>query len=152
MLAAIVIIQLYESLSLGSIFGTNASLLPVTHNMVAFGWQLFQQVDSLILILLHAVLVAILEEQWHPGIDDKHVDKRRTDLFFLARRRFVELEMVVPIGGSAYVEKLLKLSDIRCFQQMAEEVARLAYQLSKLADTQGRISIGVSEAPWRNAA
>ena len=133
--------ELDEGLALRRIGGLYANLLPTPYDLVVFGWELLQDVDRLVLILLHPMLAAILEEQGYPSVDDNQIGRVEAQTCFFYWGEFVELEVVVPIGRSFHVEELLQLCGLRCFEQLAEKVARLAQQLCKLADAQGGIAI-----------
>ena len=134
--------KLDEGLTLRRTGDLYADILPTPYDVVVFGRELLQDVDRLVLILLHSMLAAIFEEQWHPSVDDNQVDRVGAQTLLFPRGEPVELEVVVPIGRSLHVEELLQLCGLWGFEQLAEKVARLAQQLCKLADAQGRIAIG----------
>ena len=90
--------ELDEGLALSRAVSLYANLFPSPYDLVVFGWELLQDVDRLILILLHPMLTAIFEEQRHPGVDDNQIDCVEAQSFFFSRGILVELEVVVPIG------------------------------------------------------
>ena len=142
MLLTIFVIELKEGLALGGIVGSDADRGPLANDIVGLGAELFENGYGLVLVLLHAVLVAIFEKEGHPGIDDEKVDKGRGQPFGLAGRRLVELVVVGPIVGSGDVEKALDFACRRGFEQTAEKVARTTDELSELADAQCGEAVG----------
>ena len=136
-MGAIVIGQLDESLTLGCTGSLDSNSGPLPDDAVVFGLELKEKVDGTVFVVLLGMLTTILEKERCPGIDDEHVDKIAADTFCVAGRGAVEMKMVVPIGGSLDIEKLLDVGGRRSFQQPTEKAVGTADKLSKLADAKG---------------
>lgn len=136
-MGAIAIGQLDESLALGGTGSLDSNSGPLPDDAVVFGLELKEEVDGTVFVVLLGMLTTILEKERCPGVDDEHVDKIAADTFGVAGRGAVEMKMVVPIGGSLDIEKLLDVGGRRSFQQPTEKAVGTADKLSKLADAKG---------------